>query len=92
MAQFWTGFAPVGYASESTTSLVSGFFQVYLAAPVVIIFYIVFKLVKKTKIRKTMEIDLVTGMRELNVQELIAAERAERETWPKYKKVWELVC
>lgn len=92
VAQFWTGFAPVGYATMSAGDRISNFFQGYLAAPIVVIFYVVFKVVKGTSYRRIKDFDLVSGVRELNVQELIAEDRAERETWPTYKKVWNTVC
>lgn len=92
VAQFWTGFAPVGYTDMTVGEQVQKFFQVYLAVPVVLTSYIGFKIVKKTKIRRSADMDLVSGIRELNVQELIAEERAERATWPKYKRAWNVVC
>lgn len=92
VAQFWTGFAPVGYASMTAGERVQIFFQGYLAAPIVFLFYIVYKIVKKTKVVKISEIDLHSGMRELNVQELIAEERAEQANWPAWKKAYKTMC
>ncbi|KAJ5558743.1 general amino acid permease Gap1-Penicillium chrysogenum [Penicillium sp. DV-2018c] len=92
VAQFWVGFAPVGYAEMSTNDLVYNFFSVYLAAPVVIICYVGYKIVYKTKFVKTSEVDLVTGRRELDLQHMIEQERAEQKQWPKWKKFYKFFC
>ena len=57
-AQFWTGFGPVGYASMMTGELVINFFEVYLAAPIILIGYVVYKLWFKTRFVKVSEMDL----------------------------------
>lgn len=92
VAQFWVGFAPVGYASDSASYLVTNFFQAYLAAPVVIAFYIPYKFYWKTKFVKASDMDLTTGRRELDIQHLIDEERAEQAKWPVWKKVWHWFC
>ncbi|KAJ5356518.1 Amino acid/polyamine transporter I [Penicillium concentricum] len=92
IAQFWVGFAPIGYAEKTPAELVKNFFGVYLAAPVVLICYVGYKLVYKTKFVRTSEVDLVTGRRELDLQHLIEQEVAEQKEWPKWKKVWKFFC
>jgi len=92
IAQFWTGFAPVGYASMSASARIENFFQGYLAAPIVFVFYVVYKVVRRTSYRRISDIDLNSGVRELNVQQLIAEERAERATWSKPKRYWNVIC
>lgn len=92
IAQFWTGFAPIGYAEESTSDLVEDFFMAYLAAPVVILFYVVYKIYYKTPFVRSHNMDLHTGIRELNLTELLAEERAERAAWPKWKKAYKFLC
>jgi len=93
VAQFWTGFAPVGYAEMSASELVKGFFEVYLAAPLVIAMYIGYKFWYKTKIRRTGEIDITSGRREIeNLQEILEEERRIQRSWPWWKKIWKTVC
>lgn len=92
VAQFWTGFAPVGYAEMTASELVKAFFEVYLAAPLVIVMYFGYKLVKKTKIRRAREIDITSGRREQNLAEILEEERRIQATWPRWKKVWKTVC
>lgn len=36
--------------------------------------------------------DLHTGMRDLNIAELIEEERADRAAWPTWKKVYKFFC
>ncbi|KAL5427858.1 hypothetical protein PMIN04_001064 [Paraphaeosphaeria minitans] len=92
IAQFWTGFAPVGYAEMTTAALVENWFQAYLAAPIVIACYVVFKVVKKTKFKRIDEIDITSGRREMDLPALLAQERAEQAQWPRWKKVWNVFC
>lgn len=92
VAQFWTGFAPIGYASMTSSELVQNFFEVYLAAPVVIMFYVVYKVWKRTPFIRSHNMDLHTGIRELNIAELVAEERAERAHWPAWKKAYKFLC
>ncbi|KAJ5818004.1 Amino acid permease [Penicillium robsamsonii] len=92
IAQFWVGFAPIGYAEKTPAEIAKNFFGVYLAAPVVLICYIGYKITYKTKFVRTSEVDLVTGRRELDIQHLIEQEVAEQRDWPKWKKVWKFFC
>ena len=92
IAQFWTGFAPEGYASMSTSALIQNFFEAYLAFPIVIAFYIPYKLWYRTPFIRSANMDLHTGIRELNLAELIAEERAERASWPVWKRWYKIVC
>ena len=92
VAQFWTGFAPVGHEQKSPLQNTSNFFEAYLAAPLVLAFYIPYKLWFKTPFMKCMDMDLRTGMRELDLGELLAEERAERASWPRWKKAYKYLC
>ncbi|PWY69547.1 amino acid permease [Aspergillus heteromorphus CBS 117.55] len=92
VAQFWVAFAPEGYASMSASGLVSNFFEDYLAAPVVILFYIPYKFWYKTPFVRAKDMDLQTGRRDLDIQDLIEQERAEQAAWPVWKKVWNFFC
>lgn len=92
IAQFWTGFAPVGYKDMSASARTSNFFEAYLAAPIIIACYIPYKLYYRTPFLRAADIDLQTGVRELNLAELVAEERAERASWPKWKKAYKFLC
>lgn len=93
IAQFWVGFAPVGYGEKSASELVQTWFEAYLAAPVVIIFYVGYKIYHRTPLFiRARDMDLVTGRRDLDIQHLIAEERAEQAAWPVWKKVYKFFC
>ena len=93
VAQFWTGFAPIGYADMSASDLTKNWFELYLAAPIVIVFYLSFKFWYGTRIRRTNEIDITSGKRDVEgLADIIADERRTRAAWPLWKKVWHLFC
>lgn len=91
-AQFWTGFAPVGYGSMTAGERVESFFLAFLAAPVVILFYLGYKLYYKPPFMRTDKMDLHTGMRELDGAALAAQEREEKRNWPKWKRAYRFFC
>lgn len=92
ISQFWTGFAPVGYAAMSGGERTQSWFEACLSLVIIIAMYLIFKVVRKTKIWRTKDIDIVTGQRELNLAQLIAEERAERQIWPAWKRVYKFFC
>jgi yeast amino acid transporter len=81
IAQFYVAVWPIGGTPNATS-----FFQAYLAVPIILGFFIFWKLYKRTRWVKTMEIDLVSGRRELNLAELKAQEREDRATWGPMKR------
>ena len=92
VAQFWVGFAPIGYKDMTTKELVNNFFSVYLAAPVVLVCYIPYKLYYRTPFLRAKDMDLHTGRRDLDIQYLIEQERAEQAAWPAWKKLYKFFC
>jgi amino acid transporter len=92
MAQFWVGAWPVGYGTDSGAAQADNFFLNYLAAPIVIMFYLGYKFWFKTPFMRCKDMDLQTGIRELNLRELLAEEKAEKAAWPTWKRVYKLVC
>ncbi|KAI9811906.1 MAG: glyceraldehyde-3-phosphate dehydrogenase 1 [Pycnora praestabilis] len=91
-AQFWTGFAPIEFGLLSTHARIKNFFRAYLTVPIIICCYIPYKLYYRTKIVRARDMDVKTGIRQLNIVELIADERAERERWPRWKKIYNVFC
>ena len=76
VAQFYVAIFPIG-----KTPSAQSFFQAYLAAPIVLIFFVVWKVVKKTRYVRSMEVDLVSGCREINLHELHEKDLEEQATW-----------
>ena len=81
IVQFWTAMWPIGEDPDPSV-----FFSLYLAVPIVIGFYIPYKIYYKTKIVRAKDMDLTTGRRELDLAALLAEERAEKATWPTWKR------
>lgn len=92
VAQFWTAIWPIGYAELTTSEVAQTFFLAYLAAPVVILFYVPYKLWYKTPFMKVMDMDLVTGRREIDSAVFMEQEKNERARWPRWKKVYKMMC
>ena len=92
IAQFWTGFAPVGYQDNTTLENVGSFFQAYMTVPIVLACYVPYKIWKRTRIMRIEDMDLTTGMRELNLLELLAEERKEQAEWPRWKRWYKRLC
>ncbi|WEW60064.1 histidine permease [Emydomyces testavorans] len=94
IAQCWVGIAPVYLKRDKNPHLAraENWFSVYLAGPIVILFYVPYKLWFKTKIVRAKDMDLQTGRRDLDAAHLIAEERAERAEWSVWKKFYRLFC
>jgi len=92
IAQFWTGFSPVGWQHMTVSQRIVNFFQAYLAAPLVVLMYIGYKILMRTRVLRGRDMDLFTGKREFNVRSLVAEERADRQRWPRWKKMYKFFC
>ncbi|KAF2710526.1 general amino-acid permease-like protein GAP1 [Pleomassaria siparia CBS 279.74] len=92
IAQFWVALVPIGSENDSKSTRTQGFFSIYLALPVVLGFYLPYKLLKRTKIVRSHNMDLHTGIRELNIEQLIEEEREERKQWPRWKRIYKFFC
>jgi len=79
---FWVALFPIGAPPSA-----SDFFETFLCVPIVIVTYLGYKFWFKTKYVKTVDMDLATGRRELDISALLAEERAERALWPMWKKM-----
>lgn len=92
IAQFWTGLFPTGYGELTAAEQIKSFFLAYLAAPVVLSFFIFWKVWKRTSIIRSKDVDLHSGQREMDLPALLAREREEQAVWPTWKKMWNVVC
>ena len=90
--QFWIGFQPIGYETNTPVQNVIAFFQSYMAVPVVLLCYIPYKIWYRTPFMRIEDMDLSTGMRELNLLELLADERKEQAEWPRWKRWYKILC
>jgi len=81
VAQFYVALFPLG-GTSSASERVTGFFQSYLAAPVVILFYIIGYALFRKKPKPLVEIDLVSGRKCWMSAEALNEERAKRSALP----------
>jgi amino acid transporter len=89
IAQFYVALFPIGGSPNAES-----FFESYLAVPVVIAFFIGYKLFYRQWSLgvKTHEINVDEGRREIDLVAFRAemdAERAEKATWPWWKRTWD---
>jgi yeast amino acid transporter len=92
VAQFWTAAWPIGYGTYTATGIAQNFFLAYLAAPVVILFYIPYKIYYRTPFMRTMNMDLQSGRKEWDTPTLLEAERVERAQLPRWKRIYKIFC
>lgn len=91
VAQFWVGFAPVDYGEMTGSDRVNDFFNEYLAVPVVLAFYILYKVYTRSPFMRAKDMDLRTGRRDLDIQHLVEEERTKRAKWPIWKRVYKFL-
>lgn len=92
VAQFWVGAFPIGWREMSSRDLAESFFLKYMAAPIVASFYLCHKFYYWTTVVKIRDMDLDTGRREFSLPILMAREREERRAWPRWKRIYKLLC
>lgn len=92
IAQFWVGFAPIGYGEDTAGERVESFFNSYISAPIVLAFYIPYKFWYKTKFVRAKDMDVDTGRRDIDITHLIEQEKAEQALWPAWKKFYKFFC
>jgi amino acid transporter len=86
-AQFWIALFPIGGSPDA-----ADFFMSYLAFPVCILFYIVFKIVKRTSFVSASQMDIVTGRRHLMTPEDWQEEAIEKQSWSRLKRIYRWWC
>lgn len=89
IAQFYVALFPIGGKPDA-----QAFFESYLAAPIVILFFVGYKVYyKQWSIGvKLQDINIDEGRRELDLDAFRAeldAERAEKKSWPWWKRTWD---
>jgi len=87
MAQFYVSAFPIDEAKMSSHDRVYNFFLGMLSLPIFITLLFGYKLVKRTKIVRLEDVDLVSGMRYLEPLEVLEQQRAESRAMPLHKKL-----
>lgn len=92
IAQFWTAAWPVGYGDMSADDRAQTFFLAYLAFPVVVVWYVGYKIYYKTPFMRSMDMDLQTGRREIDTPALIQEEKLALARMPRWKRIYKIFC
>ncbi|KAL4784836.1 amino acid permease/ SLC12A domain-containing protein [Aspergillus varians] len=90
VAQFFVAIAPPGGGANGTFNDAEGFFQSYLALPVVLFFWAFGYLWKRQGWLRTSQIDVDTGRREVD-WDFINADRARIAAMPAWKRILNIV-
>jgi amino acid transporter len=91
IAQFYVALWPIGGMKETGGEVAETFFKAYLAAPVLLLFYIIGFAWKRTTPKRAHEIDLDTGRKSWLTVEDMRAYRAERRTAPLYVRIYRML-
>ncbi|KAJ4297142.1 histidine permease [Collariella sp. IMI 366227] len=77
---------------ESARDAAQNFFLQYLCAPIVVAFYVGYKLWYRTSVVRVEEMDVDTGRRDFNLPILISREVEEKKGWPRWKRIYKFLC
>ncbi|WFD36847.1 hypothetical protein MCUN1_003737 [Malassezia cuniculi] len=87
VANFYVYIWPIGEGSMTKTDRAYTFFQNMLAVPVVLCFFLAWKIIKRTRVLSISEMDVHTGRRDPVPEEVLEQERAEARALPLWKKI-----
>jgi amino acid transporter len=97
LAQFWVAAWPI-YTPVTTDwdktprGHAKNFFLQYMAAPIVLVFYVGYKLWFRTEVVRTKDMDIDTGRRDFNLPILLKQEKEEVMYWPRWKRYYRFFC
>jgi yeast amino acid transporter len=95
VAQFWTAAFPLPEdreGSDGPDGNAQSFFLQYMAAPIVLMFYLGHKLWYRTGVVRVRDMDVDTGRRDFNLPILVQQEMDEKNGWPTWKRVYKYLC
>ena len=77
---------------SAARDVAQNFFLQYLCAPIVVAFYVGYKLWFRTRVVRVEEMDVDTGRRDFNLPILISREVDEKRGMPRWKRVYKFLC
>ena len=83
--QLWIAIAPIGFEDMTPTERVTNFFQSYLTIPIVIVFYVGYKLTRRSSVVRPDNMNLSIGILTLTLEQIREEERAKRLGRPWWK-------
>lgn len=91
IAQFYIALWPIGGMSSDPKVVAQNFFSAYLAAPVMVLFWIIGYLWKRTLPKRTWEIDIDSGRKSWLTVEEMRQWRAERRLAPWHIRMYRIL-
>ncbi|KAF8992150.1 APC amino acid permease [Cyathus striatus] len=91
IAQFYVAIWPVGGMSDNPSVVAQGFFQSYLALPVMILMYVIGYAWKRTLPQRAHDINLDSGRKSWLTVEQMREYRAERAAAPLYVRIYRML-
>lgn len=92
VAQFWVGAFPIGWRDMTSGEVAMNFFLKFMSAPIIAVFYLSHKVFYRTAIIRIKDMDIDTGRRDWNLPILVAQEKEEKESWPRWKRYYKFFC
>ena len=90
-AQFYLSAFPIHEARMDGNKRAYEFFLGFISVPIFLMFYFAYKIIKRTKVPRSEDIDLLSGRRALVSTEELEMRRAESRARPMWKKIVQLV-
>ncbi|KAH7016051.1 LOW QUALITY PROTEIN: amino acid permease-domain-containing protein [Microdochium trichocladiopsis] len=92
-AQLWVAISPLSTDGDERMTVTQNFFVQCLALPVVLVFWLGHKLWYRTSFVRVEDMDIDTGRRDFGRLGIIKAqEEEERQSWPKWKRLYRVIC
>ncbi|GAM86420.1 hypothetical protein ANO11243_044340 [Dothideomycetidae sp. 11243] len=93
IAQIWIGIWPLGYAKLTASQQAENFFSSgSLTILIVLISYVGFKIVRRTKFQAIHDMDLVTSRCKVSAEVLIEERLSRRDNWPRWRLIYKMFC
>jgi yeast amino acid transporter len=91
VVQLWVAIDPIGGAPASASERIADFFAVYLAMPIVLLFYGAYKIYYRTPWIRIQDIDLLSGKNKVDPLLFIKV-KEDKASWPMWKVVYKTLC
>ncbi|KAI9794127.1 MAG: glyceraldehyde-3-phosphate dehydrogenase 1 [Piccolia ochrophora] len=89
--QLWLAIAPLGFHHMEARERVTIFFRSYFTVPMILLFFVTYKLVNRTSFVHTRDMNLSIGILKLSLEQILEEERARREAGPWWRRAFNAV-
>lgn len=90
--QIWVATVPIGHTTMSSSELARNAILKLFGGVLILVFYVVHKTVHRTRYVRSGRVDLDTGRQNYNVLLLEAQEKQHRARWPRWKRIYKILC